>query len=245
MPIVGDSLVQMYVWRVPSRRLPNALARMAGGRRALRRVPGVAFAKLLGTGSGDTFTTRDADLNHWAMLAVCDTTESADGLAASSIVRSWAEIAEESLRIDLTPLISRGQWSRQEPFAVDHPPRRWDGPVAALTRARIRPRMWRRFWSQVPPVADDLRGRSGLVLSLGIGEAPVGLQGTFSVWESNAALTEFAQRGQAHRDVIAATGRLNWYAEELFARFAVTGSRGSFNGVAIEAPPTSGGPAPS
>jgi hypothetical protein len=93
--------------------------------------------------------------------------------------------------------------------------------------------MWRRFWSSVPPVATDLQHRTGVVLSLGIGEAPIGLQGTFSVWESNRALTEFAQRGEAHRAVINDTERLEWYSEELFARFSVLGSSGSFNGVTV------------
>ena len=43
--------------------------------------------------------------------------------------------------------------------------------------------MWRTFWASVPPVADALDDSPGLMLRVGIGEAPVGLQGTFSVWD--------------------------------------------------------------
>jgi hypothetical protein len=234
---VSDSavppLVHLRIWRVPMLRLPQALARMATGRRTVRRTPGVRFAKLLGTGSGETFTTTDADLSHWAMLTVFDSSQAADDFSTSPQVHAWDRIANESIRLDLRPLSSKGRWSGQNPFPVPQTPARWDGPVAALTRARIKPQMWRRFWSSVPPVATDLQHRTGVVLSLGIGEAPIGLQGTFSVWESNRALTEFAQRGEAHRAVINDTERLEWYSEELFARFSVLGSSGSFNGVTV------------
>jgi lysophospholipid acyltransferase (LPLAT)-like uncharacterized protein len=53
------------------------------------------------------------------------------------------------------------------------------------------------------------------------------LQGTFSLWESGAALRDFAYKGAAHQKVIADTHRINWYAEELFARFEVLEIRGS------------------
>jgi len=65
-----------------------------------------------------------------------------------------------------------------------------------------------------------------LVSAIGIGEAPIGLQGTFSLWESGDAVRNFAYRGEAHKAAIAATHREDWYAEELFARFAVTRSNG-------------------
>jgi hypothetical protein len=52
------------------------------------------------------------------------------------------------------------------------------------------------------------------------------LQGTFSHWQTGAALRNFAYKGAAHQGAIAATERHNWYAEELFARFAVRDIRG-------------------
>ena len=51
-----------------------------------------------------------------------------------------------------------------------------------------------------------------------------------SVWESADALRAFAHQGAAHREVVARTPREDWYAEELFARFAVVGSRGTLDG---------------
>ena len=76
----------------------------------------------------------------------------------------------------------------------------------------------------------DLDGAEGLRLRLGIGEAPVGLQGTFSIWRSAADVTAFAYRGAAHVEVIRRTQQRDWYAEELFARFAVIGVEGTYRG---------------
>jgi hypothetical protein len=61
---------------------------------------------------------------------------------------------------------------------------------------------------------------------MGFGEAPIGWQGTVSLWRSAADLTAFAYRHPVHRAVIARTPTDRWYAEELFARFAVLGISG-------------------
>ncbi|KPM55578.1 spheroidene monooxygenase [Frankia sp. CcI49] len=112
--------------------------------------------------------------------------------------------------------------------AGDTPAR--DTPVVALTRARLAPRRAVLFWRAVPPVAAELRDADGLLFTAGIGEAPIGYQGTFSVWRDSAALRAFAYQGRAHAAVVQRTPRERWYAEELFARFAVLGSHGTVRG---------------
>jgi hypothetical protein len=82
----------------------------------------------------------------------------------------------------------------------------------------------------VPPVSAELRRTDGLRLALGIGEAPIGLQGTFSLWDSPDALVGFAHRGAAHREAVRRTAQLGWYAEELFARFEVVELAGTYQG---------------
>jgi hypothetical protein len=47
------------------------------------------------------------------------------------------------------------------------------------------------------------------------------------LWESSAAIKDFAYKGAAHQKAIADTATYNWYSEELFARFAVKDMRGS------------------
>ncbi|BCB82625.1 hypothetical protein Pflav_090350 [Phytohabitans flavus] len=61
----------------------------------------------------------------------------------------------------------------------------------------------------------------GLLTRFGIGEAPIGWQGTVSVWRNTADLVEFAYRHPEHRTAILRTPTEGWYAEDLFARFAV------------------------
>jgi hypothetical protein len=222
-------LVTLTVWGVGPRAVAPALLRMALDRRHLRRVPGLRFAKLLGTGDGRTFTVRDADPLHWALLAVWDTSAAATDFARGPTHRGWERLARERLHLSLRPLTSRGLWSGLEPFG-NPVPRRTGGPVAALTRARIRARSTRAFWRAVPPVSQDLHTVPGLRLALGIGEAPVGLQGTFSLWDGVGPLVEFAHRRTAHVDVVRRTARERWYAEELFARFEVLDAQGTFRG---------------
>ena len=222
-------LVTLTLWGVPPVAVPVATLRMALDRLHLRRTPGLRFAKLLGTGDGRTFTVRDADPLHWGLLAVWDDEAAAARFASGPTSRGWDRLARERLDVALRTIASRGRWSGREPFG-DSLPRRIEGPVAALTRARIRTSRSRAFWRSVPAVSRDLHTVPGLRLAVGIGEAPIGLQGTFSLWESSAPLVEFAHRRAAHTDVVARTAREGWYTEELFARFEVLEVAGTFEG---------------
>jgi hypothetical protein len=228
-PSSVPALVTVHVWGVPTRAVPLALLRMALDHRRVQHARGARFAKLLGTGDGRTFTLRDADPRHWALLVVWQSADEARAFERSSTARAWARLADERLRVELRPLSSRGMWSRRQPFG-DPRPTRYDGPVAAITRARISPRKALTFWRSVPPVSADLHRVGGLRLAVGIGESPVGLQGTFSLWESAAALTEYAYRRAPHLDAVRRTDIERWYAEELFARFAVLDVAGTFAG---------------
>jgi hypothetical protein len=171
---------------------------------------GTRFAKLLGTGRG--FSARRPDPTRWAALTVHD--------GHPPDFRGWARIAIASCRLDLVPLASRGTWSGRQPFEPAEPDT--PGPVLALTRARLRMSRALEFWRAVDPVTAALDGREGLLAAFGIGEAPLGWQGTVSVWRDPTDLVRFAYRHPQHRRAIERTAATGWYAEELFARFAVT-----------------------
>jgi hypothetical protein len=218
----------MSVWGVRPAAVPGALGRMALDRVRLRSAPGLRFVKLLGTGDGRTFTVRDADPLHWAVLTVWDDHRAAAAFPATATSRGWDRLATERLDVTMTPLTARGTWSGRAPFT---PGAAAGGTaVASITRARIRPTKALRFWRSVPPVSADLGQVPGLLLALGIGEAPIGLQGTFSLWRSQDDLAGFAYRRRAHVDVVKRTPTEGWYAEELFARFAVHTVEGTFGG---------------
>ncbi len=188
---------------------------MAVGRRIARNIPGVSFAKLMGTGTGKTFTPTDADLKQWAVLFVSDNYETVD---SSRFIEGWKKRSTKIDRYLLNPISSHGKWSKQAPFEISAPSNS-DGPIVAITRARLKWSQAIRFWRSIPPVVTDLHNSPGLLFSIGIGEAPIGLQGTFSVWQSGAALRDFAYKNAPHRAAIEDTKRFDWYSEELFARF--------------------------
>jgi len=236
------AVVSLHLYGVRGRGVGSALLHMALDRGRVRRMRGNTFAKLLGTGDGSTFTMRDADVGHWAVLACWSDDDGPERYEQSPAHASWTRASYEDARILMRPLASRGTWAGRQPFG-DPVPHRWDGPVAAITRARIRPSQWTTFWQAVPPVSRDLHAVDGLLLSLGVGEAPVGLQGTFSLWSSNAAVTEFAQRRSPHLEVMRRTHETGWYSEELFARLAVVDVRGSYAGAPLMLPAGPAGPA--
>ena len=213
--------VTLHVWRVPQRAIGAAMLQMAVGR---RRRPGVRFVKLLGTSTG--FGPGSPDWTRYAAVTVSDDPVEWPG---------WDRLAVARCRVDLTPLSSRGRWSGREPFGDFGKPD--GGMVLALTRARLRPVKALNFWRAIPPVAAEIAAAPGLLASFGLGEAPIGWQGTVSVWRRAADLTQFAYRQPEHRAVIARTPADRWYAEELFARFAIrdiSGDRAVLGWVAEE-----------
>ena len=205
----------LYLFRLPRRSIPFALLQMALGRRKARKLPGVTFAKLLGTGTGKSFTPSDSDIEQWAILLVGDNLQELD---SSRFISKWRQRSMSEERYCLRPISSHGYWSSRQPFAVESAERP-QGPVVAITRARLRFSTALRFWRSIPPVVTDLHSAPGLISAFGIGEAPIGLQGTFSLWRDEASLKSFAYRGAAHQSAIADTEKFNWYSEELFARF--------------------------
>jgi hypothetical protein len=215
----------IYFWKITRVNIPFALFRMAIDRTLLRRSNGVTFAKMLGCGKGETFTPSDADPSRWGCLVVIPESQLVE-LDSSSTIRAWRKRSVSEFRIVLDPIAATGMWSKRKPFEPSASAA-FDGQVVAITRARIKASQTMRFFKSVPPVTASLHSSPGLISTIGIGEAPIGLQGTFSLWESMQAIKDFAYKGAAHRQAIAQTTEFDWYAEELFARFAVREIRGT------------------
>ena len=215
-------MIIAYFWRIKPSAVPFAFLAMALDRFALSRSANVGFYKSLGTGKGETFTPADANTLRWGLIAQVNDIEAFDH---SLVVKRWRKNSVDEFRAVLEPISSHGQWAGKEPFVASV--KDWTGPVAAITRARIKWHQNFRFWSSVPPVTISLKSAPGLMAAIGIGEAPIGLQGTFSLWESSDAIKNFAYKGAAHQKAIADTATYNWYSEELFARFAVKDMRGT------------------
>jgi hypothetical protein len=224
----AEKVAIAYFFTVPRQSIPFAFFSMAIDRMRSRKFTGVSFSKLLGTGTGETFTPSDADLTRWGMVVVIEK-KRIDAFDSSSIVKNWRKRSTSEFRAILSPLSSHGLWAKENPFDFTSPLRNPDAQIAAITRARIK---WNKnfiFWKSVPPVVMDLHSNPGLVAAIGIGEAPIGLQGTFSFWQSASALRDFAYKGKAHQVAIEQTKSIGWYSEELFARFEVLELRGEIS----------------
>jgi hypothetical protein len=206
--------VTLSIWRVPPVAVPLAMLAVAVNRARLRRTPGVKFAKVLGTGRGSRFGPTSADLSRWAALIVSE----ADGDDDGRSPKLSRGPTTATCTITLSPIASRGTWSKQTPFQGE---RNAKGNVLVLTRARLRASRLPVFWRANRPVARTLPGQEGLLAAFGFGEAPFGYQGTVSIWRNTADVTRFAYRQPEHAAVVARTPLQRWYAEELFARFHV------------------------
>ena len=207
------------------------LAQMGTSPPVLRRVPGLRFFKLLGSGASNGFGLWP-NLDRYGFMAVWEDEAAATAFFAHhTLWQAYQARSAEQWALQLAPIKAQGLWDGQTPFdyattmaAAD------DAPMAVLTRASINWRKTRRFWQFVEPTSAALAGAAGVRAAIGLGELPVVRQATFSVWESAQAMQQYAYRDARHREVIALTRREKWYSEELFARFRVLSSAGSLDG---------------
>jgi len=212
-------------------KFPGALGPTAGvplRRRALAREPGLRFGRLLGTGRGRS-TTTSADLRRWAIFATWDGEDDVRRFVERPLGGRW-DGAVERFDVALRPVGGHGAWDGVDVLAGTEPAAAADGPLAILTRATVRWGALPAFLGAVAPVDAHLQGADGLLAVVGIGERPVGRQATFSLWRDAGAVQRFAYRSAEHADVVRRTRDERWYGEELFARFAPTWWRGTWDG---------------
>jgi len=206
-------------------RAVDAVTHLATARRLLRRVPGLAFSRVLGTGRGRD-TGPSADLRRTGLFAVWDAEADLDRFLAAS-PRAWAQAAER-YDVRLRGIGGHGTW-RGVAVLRGLEPGDDRGPIAVVTRADVRAAAWRRFRAVGPGVSQELQEATGLLAVAGVGELPIGRLGTFSLWTGIDALTAFA-RSPRHADVVQRTRAERWYGEELFARFEPFGASGTWDG---------------
>ncbi len=203
------------------------LGQMQLAQAPLSRVDGLTFFKLCGT-ARDFSSPMRADLSRFGLVAAGESAEAAArGFRDAPVLRRLEARAAGVTRFRLTPISTRGKWSGAAPFgdAPGDPAAADVMPIAALTRARIRPRGMRRFWGQAPAVNDMIAADPNVIFALGMGEAPWRNQLTFSIWPDVAAMRAFAGSA-AHRRAAADAFAEGWFSEDLFARFRVDAAEG-------------------
>lgn len=221
-------IVSLTIVRYRKAFVPFALLAMAVHRLPMWLQNGCSFWKLLGSGRNGTFDLQP-DWQQWGLLAVWNDRDEYERFARKSFVSKWWRVlSRETWTLLCQPMQTHGKWDGKDPFGKPNNTI-GDGPVGVLTRATIRMNKLKSFWSHVDEVADLMIKAPGYITSIGVGEAPVYRQATFSVWENMEHMKAFAY-GSKHAEVIKKTRSENWYSEELFARFKIIESSGTING---------------
>ncbi len=223
-PVVSISFFRM------SSRLSRAWAMwmMGEARLTLPQVPGIGFWKLCGSGKNEGFTPQLIPRVFAILCTWPDEKTARDQIQSARIFNRYRARASENWTVFLETTSARGVWSGRSPFAATG--RTEPGPLAALTRATVKPASVLKFWDQAPNVNKMIDGDPNVVFKIGIGEMPLLHQVTFSIWPDTSKMAEFARRNGPHADAIRAVRDGNWFAEELYARFAILGDSGSWEG---------------
>jgi spheroidene monooxygenase len=203
------------------------LSRLVLGPRQLGAPTGLRFARILGSGRDAGFGLAPS-FERQGLLAFFDGLPSARSfLATSAAVSGRQARASDYLTALLTVSACRGSWGGHTlragaPIAAEQ-------PVAALTRASIRPQHARTFWQHSPPSERSVGSAPGCQLAVGLGEAPLLRQATFSLWDSAQALSDFATQG-AHHQAAQQAWQQKWFSEWMFVRFRPLAVEGRWRG---------------
>lgn len=205
-----------------------ALTQMQRAHGRLTSVDGLEFYRLMGSGGGNGFSVRPnfgvyAWLGHWRDEAAADRFFADHGWFAEVRART-----DHLLTVRMEATMAHGLWGGGMPFTPRPADYDASAPVAVITRATIHPTKLPDFWRYVPATSASAYDHPARLLSLGIGEYPIFMQATFSIWESGRAMTDFAYAGKDHREVVGLTRQRGWYKEEMFSRFRLTGIEGSW-----------------
>ena len=173
------------------------------------------------------------DWGVYALLAVWEDEAAAQAFFQQApVFQQYISHTSEHWTLFLRTLKAHGLWSGGNPFMPSQDVDPANPYIGVITRASIR---WRRmvdFWRYVPTSQKQIQsGCEGLMFTKGIGEAPLVQMATFSLWENMEAMKKFAYHSPEHQVAIQKTRQLNWYSEELFARFQPYRSVGTWGGV--------------
>lgn len=210
--------------------------RLVYGAAALKSPPGLLFAKVMGSGQGGGFVLRPS-ASHQGLICLFENGQQAQQFMQGEVVRAYAQRAKSIYVAALAITASRGSW---DGHAWEPTPAPALGPyqqpddhahgVVALTRASIRASKAVSFWRYAPAAQQDLQHAPGCELAVGLGEAPLLRQCTFSLWNSTESMLNYAHTG-AHQQAIQAAYQHDFFSESLFVRMRVLHSEGHWAGV--------------
>ena len=202
-------------------------SRFVLGRFPLRNIGGLRFSKILGSGYEGGFGLKPSATRQGLFCLFDQEFQADDFLQHSKIIAAYRARAREFFSCKLLAYSCKGSWSGTSiPVETDAPS---SGPIAALTRASIRPGKVGAFWRNSPPAELSLAKAQGCMIAVGLGEAPVLRQATFSIWESVDTMNAYARTG-AHMEAIKASLSGQHFSESMFVRFRPISPQGVWKG---------------
>ncbi len=207
--------------------------RLVQGSAAFKDTPGMLFSKVMGSGHAGGFSLRPS-ATHQGLVCVFQHAKQADAFLQSKTVCAYQERARSWYASVLAVTSSRGQWdgktwqSTTEQSLGDYVHQSSSSTtIAALTRASIRPAKAVTFWRYAPAAQTDLQNAPGCQVAMGLGEAPLVRQCTFSLWQDTQSMVNYAHSG-AHQQAIAAAYKNDFFSESMFVRMRVLRSEGEW-----------------
>ena len=214
--------------------------RLVAGPAAYKAVPGLLGAKVMGSGHEGGFTLRPS-ATHQGLLCRFEGADAAMDFMHGEQVRSYRQRARECWGGMMSITSARGEWD-QQPWGTSDahsaelsaawqqlPPPQQEPPLAVLTRASIHPAKATAFWRHAPAAQASLDTARGCLLSMGLGEAPLVRQCTFSLWQDEQAMLDYAREG-AHQLASSAAWQQKFFSESLFVRMRVLRMAGAWKG---------------
>lgn len=204
----------------------KAFTRMGRPPLAGENIEGLHFWKVLGSGAGNGFSIWP-DFSTFGLLTVFSNKENAEHFLQSNALLQYQNTAKTFSHVFMRNIKSHGVWSGKKPFESQENQNSASQQIAVITRATIKPKLAYQFWKNTPKVAQSMNNFPGLIYSKGIGEWPILMQATFSLWENKESMMAYAYQNKHHAEMVKKTQELQWYSEELFARFEPLEIRGS------------------
>ena len=231
---VGATVLVALVDLLKEHRLWGWL-RIAQGINSLGSVPGLRFAKVMGSGHAGGFGLRPS-ASHQGLVCVFDSLADAQTFCDGPVFAQYRSRARELCFGLFGIQSSRGAWdgvSWTPEAATSDGEQPLGGLVAAITRASILPTKAPAFWRMAPAAQAQLPQAQGCLVAMGLGEAPLLRQCTFSIWRNAGAMDAYARSG-AHSKAIAATYRNGFFSESMFVRMRVLSFEGVWEGKALD-----------
>ncbi|MFB6318300.1 hypothetical protein [Saccharicrinis sp. FJH54] len=204
------------------------LPQMQLSKSGFSQIKGLQFFKLLGSGSKGGLSIIP-DLTTFAILCVWENEDYADNFFNhAALFEQFRSHSAYNWTVFMHASNARGEWSDKTPFTDFSETK--GGLIGVITRATIKWNHVPRFWMNVPRVRHMLNKSPGLIFSIGIGEYPLFMQVTFSLWEDRSHMARFAYRSDPHLNVVHKTRQHKWFREELFANFTPVKTLGTWKG---------------